>query len=624
MKGNHILLCGLLLLMMAACTDEKDWIDGGSQIIVNATLPGGQSSVDDAPSGMRRIALSQEEGSLNISAKWKDGDKIQLFVKQGNKMYSLSPSKVYNIGSEGKTCSFGFQLPSEVNAEKPYTIYGLCDVEGMIENGVVKAKSQLRRVSWNEWDDAFAPMWFQSTGGASSIYANFKHLGTYEVLHVKNTTNKGQMFQHCGFEVGAPWYKNYDSTPLDENYNPTLYACEPGEAKSNSVMISANSSMSFLSWYMPSGERISNAKLLAWIDGKDVKSSNSKSSNATIQRGHAYHMYAEWNGSELRFVDGSIMGLQLSTTSLTLTPGSQGTVNVTSGSGSYDAASNAKDVATVTVEGSKIVIKAVSPGSATITIKDNQTQERAKIEVTVSEAGQAQTETFTVNGVSFQMVGVEGGTFWMGSADDDGDAFSDERPRHQVTLSSFSIGETEVTQELWEAVMGVNPSYFKGEKRPVEKVSWNDCQTFISKLNAMTGKNFRLPTEAEWEYAARGGKYSHGYKYAGNDDIDAVAWYENNADYVSDRGTRPVAQKQANELGLYDMSGNVWEWCQDWYSSSYYSNSPSTNPCNTTEASRRVFRGGSWSGSSRGCRVAYRLAYTPDYRYSSLGLRLAF
>ena len=234
-----------------------------------------------------------------------------------------------------------------------------------------------------------------------------------------------------------------------------------------------------------------------------------------------------------------------------------------------------------------------------------------------------ETETFTVNGVSFTMVAVEGGTFWMGAADDDGEADSSERPRHEVTLSSYAIGQTEVTQALWQAVMGSNPSDFQGADHPVEEVSWNDCQKFITKLNALTGRTFRLPTEAEWEYAARGGQNSHGYKYAGGNDIDEVAWYENNADYVDVRGPRPVAQKKANELGLYDMSGNVWEWCQDWYSSSYYSNSPAVNPCNTTSASFRVFRGGSWFDYARGCRVSYRYGSSPGHRYDYLGLRLA-
>lgn len=545
MNRNYLFLCVLLLILLAACTEDTERNDGGRQILVNAALPGAQTPTDGSPGGPRRIALYQEENSLDLKTKWQDGDNIYLFVKQGNKVYTLEPSNAFNISSDGKTCSFGFKLPSDVNAEKPYTIYGLCDVEGMVEDGVVKAKSQLRRSGWTDWSTDVAPMWFQVAGGASSIYANFKHLGTYEVLHVKNLTNNGVMFQHCGFEINAPWYKYYDSTPLDDNYNPSQYACETGEVKSNNAFIPGSSTRRYLSWYMPSGEHISNARLLANIDGKTVKSSNTKSSNVTIQRGHAYHMYAEWDGTELRFVDG--------------------------GGG--------------------------------------------------EDPNPVQTETITIPGtnVSFNMVAVEGGTFWMGAADDDSDADSDEHPRHQVTLSSFSIGQTEVTQELWEAVMGNRPSYFKGAKYPVEKVCWNDCQTFISKLNVLTGKNFRLPTEAEWEYAARGGKYSHGYKYSGSNDIDAVAWYYDN----SDCETHPVAQKQANELGLYDMSGNVYEWCQDWYSGSYYSNSSSTNPCNTTEASIHVNRGGDNNYPARFCRVTSRFCVYPNSRSEYPGLRLA-
>jgi formylglycine-generating enzyme required for sulfatase activity len=225
-------------------------------------------------------------------------------------------------------------------------------------------------------------------------------------------------------------------------------------------------------------------------------------------------------------------------------------------------------------------------------------------------------ETITVNGVSFKMIRVEGGTFWMGS--DEEDAYDDEKPVHQVTLSTFSIGEAEVTQELWQAVMGTNPSHFKGPKHPVENVSWYDCQSFIRKLNSLMGRNFRLPTEAEWEYAARGGKKSKGYKYAGSNDIDEVAWYDDN----SGSQMHDVATKRANELGLYDMSGNFWEWCQDWYSD--YSSGSQTNPKGPSSGSRRVFRGGSWCSRARLCRVSYRDDCSPSGRSSSLGLRLAF
>lgn len=231
------------------------------------------------------------------------------------------------------------------------------------------------------------------------------------------------------------------------------------------------------------------------------------------------------------------------------------------------------------------------------------------------EPDETEDQTFTVNGVSFKMVSVSGGTFQMGSEDSDAD--SAEKPVHQVTLSDFSIGQTEVTQELWEAVMGSNPSNFKGAKLPVEKVSWNDCQTFITKLNEQTGQKFRLPTEAEWEFAARGGNNNMGNKYAGSNTIGDVAWYTDN----SGSTTHEVATKLPNELGLYDMSGNVWEWCQDWYGS--YGSSNQTNPTGATSGSLRVRRGGSWFSYARLCRVAYRSAIAPTGANNSLGLRLA-
>lgn len=226
-------------------------------------------------------------------------------------------------------------------------------------------------------------------------------------------------------------------------------------------------------------------------------------------------------------------------------------------------------------------------------------------------------QTFTANGVSFKMIRVEGGTFTMGATTEQGsDAGDDEKPAHQVTLSTYYIAETEVTQELWEAVMDSNPSDFKGTNRPVEQVCWNDCKAFISKLNSLTGKNFRLPTEAEWEFAARGGNKTQGYKYSGSNSLGNVAWYTDN----SGNETHPVKQKSPNELGLYDMSGNVWEWCQDWYGS--YSSSSQTNPTGASSGSYRVIRGGGWSDSAWYCRVSGRGGNPPGHRGSYLGLRL--
>ena len=246
----------------------------------------------------------------------------------------------------------------------------------------------------------------------------------------------------------------------------------------------------------------------------------------------------------------------------------------------------------------------------------NNNSQDISAETFVNEAWTNETKTFEANGVSFTMIPVEGGTFTMGATSEMTEPFSDEEPTHQVTLSSYYIGETEVTQALWEAVMGSNPSRFKGDNLPVEKVSWHDCQTFISRLNSLTGKRFRLPTEAEWEFAARGGNQSRHTQYSGSSRIDDVAWYEDNSGYK----THPVKTKQPNELGIYDMTGNVWEWCHDWYDS--YSSYAQTDPTGASSGSDRVSRGGSWGDSPRFCRSSYRNSWSPWKLGTNLGLRL--
>ena len=233
---------------------------------------------------------------------------------------------------------------------------------------------------------------------------------------------------------------------------------------------------------------------------------------------------------------------------------------------------------------------------------------------------------FHVGNVDYTMVYVQGGTFTMGGTSEQGsDADSDESPTHSVTLSSYYIGETEVTQELWQAVMrtlpsGISSSSYdvKGPQRPVCYVNWDDCQTFISRLNSLTGQQFHLPTEAQWEYAARGGNRSQGYKYSGSNDVGSVAWYTNN---TNEKGSCDVKTKSPNELGLYDMSGNVSEWCQDRYGS--YSSNSQTNPTGASSGSDRVDRGGSWLAYARSCRVSYRWGGVTVVRSSNRGLRLA-
>ena len=215
------------------------------------------------------------------------------------------------------------------------------------------------------------------------------------------------------------------------------------------------------------------------------------------------------------------------------------------------------------------------------------------------------------------MVKVDGGRFRMGATSEQGnDAYNNEKPVHEVTLSDYYMGKYEVRQSEWEAVMGNNPSYFKGADLPVEQVSWEDCHEFIGRLNALTGLNFKLPTEAQWEYAARGGNLSKSYKYSGSNDLGEVGWYGSNSGTYTHR----VGEKQPNELGLYDMSGNVWEWCEDRYGG--YSVTSQRDPLGAASGSYRVFRGGCWYYGARSCRVSFRYYDRPGIRYYILGFRL--
>lgn len=291
-----------------------------------------------------------------------------------------------------------------------------------------------------------------------------------------------------------------------------------------------------------------------------------------------------------------------------------------------------KNISVTDIDGN-FIIKAKS-SSITVTVtflgcvpKQVKLTERTKEEITLIEetykkqpTSSASSITIPVkDGISIEMVKVEGGTFMMGATPEMENSWTEERPIHQVTLTNdYYIGKYEVTQSLWCALMDNNPSYFKGDNLPVEQVSWDDCQKFINKLNDITGRKFRLPTEAEWEYAARGGKKSRGYQYSGSNKISDVAWYSSNSEHK----TQPVGLKLANELGLYDMSGNVDEWCFDRFG--FYSALSQTNPLGADDGICRVYRGGSWEQTAGFCRSSDRSNYgTSKNRIYNLGFRLA-
>ena len=282
-----------------------------------------------------------------------------------------------------------------------------------------------------------------------------------------------------------------------------------------------------------------------------------------------------------------------------------------------------------------VKLKASTPSNLQITLSKEATQQSSVSQSVMAQQPVVQpivtnSDNISISvkdGISIDMVRVEAGTFTMGATPEMEDPLDREKPTHQVTLTNdYYIGKYEVTQALWKAVMGKNPSYFKGDNMPVEQVSWNDCQKFISKLNKITGKTFRLPTEAEWEYAARGGKKSRGYKYSGSNNLSDVAWYDGGE-------THSVGLLQPNELGIYDMSGNVWEWCQDLVGK--YNSWSQTNPIGPKTVSTvrlpnnrtiiendRIIRGGSFNNDESIFHTSFRYKDGPISRLNNRGLRL--
>lgn len=277
--------------------------------------------------------------------------------------------------------------------------------------------------------------------------------------------------------------------------------------------------------------------------------------------------------------------------------------------------------------GPKKEMSKVSNDKAEVAVEEKSVTFESIQEGTPSDGGSSNKEAFSqlkpdvvpfmVNGVPFNMVKVKGGSFTMGATSEQGsDAFLEEKPAHQVSLGDFMIGETEVTQRLWVAVMGENPSKIKNDSLPVASVTWVSCLAFLRKLNALTGKQFRLPTEAEWEFAARGGNLSKGYKYSGSDSLSEVAV----CDQYASELYHPVASLKPNELGIYDMSGNVSEWCSDWFGA--YESDLQTSPTGPKTGEVRVTRGGGGTLTSTSFRVSARDGGAPERWFYHVGLRL--
>ena len=311
-KAKHILVkCGMaVLLLLGACAqDEVLQQNMDREIVFTATMPG-----DDAPStrpgSLKGVTVSSSDDVLNLVARWKEGDKIQIFVRQDNVVHKVEqPCDIYDIGSNGKTCSFMFLLPPAVKAEKYYDVIGVSGVETTsISGSDVVAVSTMRRIALESGGEAESPVWFVMTKNSSTTgyKAQFKHLGTYEVLHVKNKADNSITFRHRGFEVARKWYKASDNTVLSDSYNPATGTATGEVEADKSITIPAGGSGRILSWYIPSGAKVEDAKLKATVNGSSVTTTDTKTSTTTIKRGKAYHINVTWDGDKLWFANDSL------------------------------------------------------------------------------------------------------------------------------------------------------------------------------------------------------------------------------------------------------------------------------------------------------------------------------
>ena len=473
-----------------------------------------------------RVALSQKEDSYDMITTWQEGDQVQLVFQQDGHIYDAGTTTVYDITNGGKICKIRMSIPDEIDVTKPYLLTGITELKLTDDNGTLCCQSPMIRTRLADFKGRI--MFQQELEPGGSRYVRFSNFGTYEVMHIKNTTAEPIQFEHCGFDAELKWYHGKETYRFADSYDPTAYdySYQSGDAKSTAFTIPAGSTETFVSWYIPSGGFISDASLKATINGQSVTSSNKLSSSVPIEARKAYHMYATWDGKELKFREDDM------------------------------------------------------PVGENI-------------------------ETITINGVSFNMVRVDGGTFMMGANEKQTSvAYENEFPAHKVTLSTYYIGETEVIQRLWKAVMGEDwYFYYEGDSLPVNNVSYSEIQEFLLKLNKLTGKNFRLPSEAEWEFAAKGGIKSCNYIYSGSDNLTNVTSTLMN---ISN-----VARFQPNELGIYDMSGNVDEFCAD--DLGQYSADDAFNPQGPVLSKMVAVRGDSWSTSSPPneywyyrCRTSYR------------------
>lgn len=641
MKKLNRIIAGMAIVALAAgCAEEKGLVTEPDP--ATPQLPGTLITVNagvETYNSLSKVGLSQADNSLDLVSQWQSDDVIDVFVRQGDNNLNVGKVTVDKISSDGRTCSFNIMLPGEINTDKTYTIYGICGLESEAEftaQGQLHFTTPLQRVALDKFK---APMMFCATAQSTTVQADFKHFGTYEILHVINTTGGNIDFTHKGYTTTLPWY--YDSFDCQFSGTSTTSPQQSdGEAKVSAVTVPAGKSASIVSWYVPNGGTISNAVLKATIGSTEVTSANSKTSGVVIKSGNAYHLYATWDGTSLKFTDQSAeyveampaLSYRLSsstvissgeTSVLTVNADKKCAISILLDGKEVKAATSASSVEytlpTDNIGTYEVTLKASLSGFDAKDVTFSYTVRSAFEEATVKK--------FTIKGdVTIDMILVKGGTFKMGGTDEQGtDAQTKEFPVHDVSVSDFYMAKFELTREQYKVIMGSEEDQITADDKiyPQQRFSRNSAVDFITKLNEASGKNFRMPTEAEWEYAARGGQKSKkNTKYSGGDNAGYVAWYKENSG-----GVRPVGEgSHVNELGIYDMSGNMWEFVSDRYGT--YPEDYQHNPQGPTSGNP-IFRGGSFKASASDCRVSFRFeGYDRSYgNYDRLasddfGLRL--
>jgi len=606
MKKAYSTLAILFLLSAVSCSDNMDNpLPQDRTIVFSLSLP-----EDDCSQTRAQLV---EKDYRNYSVKWNTGDVITLFFDYNTQFYT-SVGKVISVSESGKTAKFSTQIPEEVNPLGSYRVYGVSGKGGTI----LKNKPQVYVSMYRSTPDKFkVPVWFSAVVNKTwpeNIVCS--HLGAYEILHFKNKTVNTVSVVFNRFQYEKPWFYDYASySPLDDKLFVGIGNVPASDLFTDAptAKVPTESTVQFQTWYIPTGEKMKDAVLELEIDGRTIVSANSKSSDVDIQKGKAYHLYATWDGQKLiQGLEAYTDRLRLSANEITMPLDGEATVDVLSGNGAYIVDTSDSKVAVGYMSRGRLQIRSAYPGEATITVTDEFTTEQKEVKVIV-----VATDDNLYGRIMQDMILVEPGSFIMGMEGSEDDFWS---PAHQVTLKRpYYIGKYEVTRKLYyEVIYDKIPEDLENPDWGIGQLARYEVRDFINALNNKTKKNFRLPSNAEWEFAARGGIYSKGYTFSGSNVLSEVAVMIEGSSRSEYR--TPVGTKRPNELGIYDMTGGMREWVEDYPYK--YTSEPETNPRHNPEWDE-VFQGVvRFDGENIYCPVGYWLPYQWTGSRSDFGFRL--